>query len=374
MAGLYVHIPFCKSRCIYCGFYSTTRLAMCHRYIEALHGEMLIRRASQQQLQINTIYIGGGTPSVLSAQLLRKLFIYIYNVYELKNRVGSLEITVECNPDDITPQLVECLQHLHVNRVSMGVQTFDMQRLVLLKRRHNPKKVDEAVKQLRDAGIGNISIDLIYGFPQQTLSEWQSDVNQALKLNVEHISAYALSYEEDTPLYKMLKQGIVKEADDELQRSMYYYLKECLEHAGFEHYEISNFAKSGYRSRHNSSYWNHTPYIGLGAGAHSFNGNERTWNVSNLDQYISSIEEGILPSDGELLDSNTLYNEKVMTGLRTREGINLSSLSYNELNYCMLQAKPFINGGLLLKDNDKLVLSREGLFVSDMIISNLMIV
>ncbi|MBQ9357864.1 MAG: radical SAM family heme chaperone HemW [Prevotella sp.] len=369
MAGLYIHIPFCKSRCVYCAFYSTTRLNLCKRYVEALNKEMLLRKEETQQT-ISTIYLGGGTPSVLPMYLLKQLFIYINNVY--KNRVGEPEVTLECNPDDVTDAFVEGLRQLPVNRISMGVQTFDNKRLTILRRRHKSEQVAKAVEKLRQAGIRNISIDLIYGFPCQTLNEWEDDLDKALKLNVEHISAYALSYEEGTPLWQMLQDRLVEELDEETQRQMYYRLIERLELNGFEHYEISNFAKPGFRSRHNSSYWNHTPYIGLGAGAHSYSNNRRTWNVADIDNYIDSIEHGMLPADGETLDLTTLYNEQVMINLRTSAGLNLDSLSPDNRDYCLGQAETFIKGKLLAQKANSLVLTSDGLFVSDMVIAHLM--
>lgn len=369
MAGLYIHIPFCKSRCIYCGFYSTTCIQQASRYVGSLGCEMRLRPVPEGCLQ--TVYLGGGTPSILGRELLERLFLYINNVY----RVGeSTEITMECNPDDVTPDFADMLSELSVNRVSMGVQSFHAQRLSFLGRRHSVQQVTDAVWWLRQAGIENISIDLIYGFPGQTLSEWEQDIDAALGLQVEHVSAYALSYEEGTPLQLMLHEGKVKEVDEELSRSMYYCLKHRLERAGYEHYEISNFAKPGRRSRHNSAYWNHTPYIGLGAGAHSFDGKVRSWNVADLDEYMDAIDRGQVPLTYDVLDEVSMYNDLLMISLRTSNGLHLSQLSALQQSYCLQNAKPFIQSGLLIHRNGVLRLSEEGLFVSDMIICNLMMV
>lgn len=376
MAGLYVHLPFCKSRCIYCGFFSTTSIQHAPRYVDALCQEMVLRGTDGAfGHAIDTIYLGGGTPSVLSFELLQQLFLYINNVYgmEGEKEVGEgMEITMECNPDDVTPTFANHLKLLPVNRISMGAQTFNTQRLALLHRRHTPEQVFKAVSLLRKAGIKNISIDLMYGFPNQTLDEWRADVEKALQLDVEHLSAYALSYEEGTPLWNMLQQGLVCEVDEEVSRSMYYHLNEMLEKSDYEHYEISNFSKRGFRSRHNSGYWTHQPYIGIGAGAHSFNGKERTWNVANVEQYIHAIEHGVLPAEGEVLDGWTMYNDLLMTALRTREGLNLHRLNDIQRSFCLSQARPFLNDGLLRLNNDSLILTSKGLFVSDMIMSQLM--
>ena len=372
MAGLYIHIPFCASRCVYCGFFSTTRLDQRQAYVEALGREMRLRDCScNGKMRIETVYLGGGTPSQLSAEQLRQIFLYINNVYDVSPRA---EITIECNPDDITVPFVATLSQLPVNRVSMGAQTFNDERLRFLHRRHRAEQVGEAVKRLRSVGIANISIDLMYGFPGETMLEWNADIDAALALGVEHLSAYALSYEEGTPLYTMLQQGRVEELDEELQRAMYYTLKDRLEVAGYEHYELSNFARPGFRSRHNSSYWNHTPYIGLGAGAHSFDGRHRQWNVADIGQYVEAIGEDRVPADGEVIDDVTRYNETVMTALRTIDGIRLDMLSTSERAHCLTQAKKFLDcGWLCLPDDNTLRLTRDGLFVSDTIMSDLML-
>ena len=322
MAGIYIHIPFCRSRCIYCGFYSTTALDLRQRYVDALCREMEIRGTRKEEggkrndEEIETIYLGGGTPSQLSAAQLHQIFeaIYIYNnVYGQNISPSSFllppsstkEITIEVNPDDVTDEYAAALRQLPVNRVSMGIQTFDDQRLRFLHRRHTARQAIEAVSILRAAGINNLSIDLMYGFPGETLSDWQSDIDSALALNVEHISAYCLMIEEGTPLHRMLQhngdcplceqrselQGDCPQCvDEETERQMYYTLIDRLTAAGYEHYEISNFARPGFRSRHNSSYWNGTPYIGLGAAAHSYDIRSRSWNIADINAYIEKFQ------------------------------------------------------------------------------------
>ena len=412
MAGIYIHIPFCRSRCIYCGFYSTTALDLRQRYVDALCREMEIRGTRKEEggtrndEEIETIYLGGGTPSQLSAAQLQQIFeaIYIYNnVYGQNISPSSFllppsstkEITIEVNPDDVTDEYAAALQQLPVNRVSMGIQTFDDQRLRFLHRRHTSRQAIEAVSILRAAGINNLSIDLMYGFPGETLSDWQSDIDSALSLNVEHISAYCLMIEEGTPLHRMLQhngdcplceqrselQGDCPQCvDEETERQMYYTLIDRLTAAGYEHYEISNFARPGFRSRHNSSYWNGTPYIGLGAAAHSYDIRSRSWNIADINAYIKGIERGERLFEEELLDNDTRYNDAVTVGLRTCEGIDLNALPKKYRDYCMKNARRYLDDGLLELSvvgnltSPTLHLTRRGLFVSDMVMSDLMMI
>lgn len=374
MAGIYIHIPFCKSRCIYCSFYSTTLLDLRKKYINAVCREMELRKNYIRE-PFSTIYLGGGTPSLLDEAELTKLFLYINNVYDVDR---NAEITMECNPDDITPEFTNMLSRLPINRVSMGAQTFADSRLRLLHRRHNSDEVKHAVKLLREAGIKNISIDLMFGFPDESLSQWKEDISAALALNVEHISAYSLMYEENTPLWKMLDTGKVKEIDEELSLTMFKELVCQLTDAGYEHYEISNFARPGYRSRHNSSYWHQVPYIGLGAAAHSFDLNSRQWNVADLKLYIEEINNGIIPMEREELDNYTTFNDIITTALRTSDGIDLNAmetrLGKRYRNTLISAAGKHIEQGLLEIRHDRLRLTAEGIFISDMVMSDLMIV
>jgi len=322
---------------------------------------------------IGTIYLGGGTPSLLSHESLAQLFQQIDDVF---NVVDGAEITIECNPDDVTDDFVHMLATLPVNRVSMGAQTFSDQRLAFLHRRHQACQVPRAMDLLQDAGITNISVDLIYGFPDETIDEWKQDIDEVLKLKATHLSAYALSYEDGTTLKRMLDEGRVKELEDELQRNMYYYLEDRLLESGYEHYEISNFAKPGFRSRHNGNYWNHTPYLGIGAGAHSLvlEGGiySRQWNVDDLATYMAGVERGCLEKGTEMLDGQTWYNEQIMTALRTVEGLNINEVGIEMKDYCLQQARKYILTGWLQQVDNRLCLTREGLFVSDLVMSDLM--
>ena len=364
MAGIYVHIPFCKSRCIYCGFYSTTRTELRQQYVDALCKEIRMRK---DDALVETVYLGGGTPSQLSIQQLRQVFDTIYKYNKVSE---TAEVTIECNPDDVTEAFAEGISLLPVNRVSMGVQTFNDERLHFLRRRHTSAQVSAAVDRLRGAGIDNLSIDLMYGFPEETQKDWETDIRQACSLQVEHISSYCLTIEEGTSLARLGMEP----CDEETERTMYDTLIDRLEAAGYEHYEISNFAKPGYRSRHNSSYWTGIPYIGFGAAAHSFDGNRRSWNISDIRQYMDGLQLGQRQFEEELLDEDTSYNDTVTVALRTREGLNLSRLSEVHRQYCLRNAKRFIDDNLLIFDGERLHLTRRGLFVSDMIMSELMMV
>ena len=375
MAGLYVHIPFCSSRCVYCGFYSTTGLELRERYVDAVCKEISFRsenlEVGGERPQIGTVYLGGGTPSQLSTKQLKRILdsAYIYNKVE-----NDAEVTIEMNPDDVNKETADALRKLPVNRISMGAQTFNDERLRFLHRRHNASQVKEAVETLRQAGFKNISIDLMYGFPNQTLEEWKTDIEKALELDVEHISTYCLMYEEGTALYKLLEQGKVAEIDEELERDMYYTLIDTLESAGYEHYEISNFARKGYRSKHNSSYWHGVPYIGIGAAAHSFDIKTRSWNIADIRKYIEAMERGERLYEEELIDEETRYNDAITVALRTKEGLDLTTLPEDQRRYCIANAKRHIDAQLLKMADNHLALTKEGLFVSDMVMSDLMIV
>ena len=383
MAGLYIHIPFCESRCIYCGFYSTTSLRERDAYIEALCQEMALRQINDtlgEPAKIETIYLGGGTPSQLTSEQLVRLFEGINKNYG-SSLTEHIEITMECNPDDITPTLCRTIAQLPINRISMGIQTFSDERLRFLHRRHNAIEAKQAIKLLRKAGVGNISIDLMFGFPNETITEWTHDIREALSLNVEHLSAYSLMYEEGTTLYRLLQQEKIKEIDEETYLQMYEILIDELTAAGYEHYEISNFALPGYRSRHNSSYWHEVPYIGLGAAAHSYIRSPkvmRSWNIADINEYIHSIKQGRVVQESETLDINTRYNDLIATALRTSDGITLTKIKevFGDSLYRTLltEADKHIERHQMQIKEGRLMLTRNGLYVSDDIMSDFMLV
>lgn len=377
MAGLYVHIPFCATRCSYCGFYSTTKLDLQDRYVDSLCREIALRKeylssystdSKAANTIIRTIYIGGGTPSQLSRYSLEKLFYAIDTYLECSPE----EVTMEVNPDDVTNDLAETISALHINRVSMGAQTFDDNRLKFLNRRHKSFQVERAIDILHEHGVGNISIDLMFGFPGQTCDSWKEDVRRAISLDIQHISAYSLMYEEGTRLYRMLKENMIKEIDEEVSLNMYNELINILCDAGYEHYEISNFAKKGYRAQHNSSYWHDIPYLGIGAAAHSYNIKSRQWNVSDINKYIESISHDTVPFTFESIDADTHYNDIVTTELRTSEGIDLSRLDDKYVQYIVKQAARHVADKTVDINDGHLKLTREGLYISDMIMSDLM--
>lgn len=375
MAGLYIHIPFCKSRCIYCGFYSTTLSELQETYVNAACEEIRLRKDYLDE-PVSTIYLGGGTPSLLQPKHIEKIFdtIYKYN----KVAEGYIETTMECNPDDITPDFAKFLSTSPINRVSMGAQSFSDEILQFIRRRHNSKQISIAVERLRGADIGNISIDLMFGFPNESMSLWLSDIKKAVSLGVEHISAYSLMYEEDTQLYNLLKKGKVKELDEDTSLCMYNSLIYTLSSSGYEHYEISNFAKPNYRSRHNSSYWNGTPYWGIGSAAHSYDKKSRQWNISDIRKYIGQINMGIIPAEIEILSQDSMFDDMITTRLRTLEGIDLKSVKKDfgssYYDFLIKESKRHIAGGLLRydKESETLSLTRKGLYVSDDIMSDLM--
>lgn len=376
MAGLYLHVPFCSSKCSYCAFYSVTNNQLKQDYIEAVCKELYLRKHFFQDIHlknnqfdpvVNTVYFGGGTPSCLDESNFEKIFNAIYDCF------GSSfeEVTIECNPDDITLPYAKTLKK-YANRISLGIQTFNNDQLKLINRRHNAEEAINAVNIIKEVGISNISIDLIFGFPKETLADWLFDINQAIKLDVQHVSAYSLMFEEGTKLYHLLQKEEIEQISEDLSVEMYDVLIDKLSEAGLAQYEISNFAKPGFESRHNSSYWNETPYLGVGPSAHSYNLFTRSWNVSNVSQYVKSISKGILPLEEEQIDEITRYNDLITTALRTKEGIHLNTLQEDYAQYLLEQSSEFIKEGTMIKTNDnRLALTRKGYYISDAIMAEL---
>ncbi len=343
------------------------------QYVHSLLVEAQLRKNEIDGEPINTLYLGGGTPSVMPIELLKKLVDGLNKCLDLSH---VEEFTIEVNPDDVTHEYILSLRHLGVNRVSMGVQSFNDDELRAINRRHTAKQAIDAVRAIKDTGINNVSIDLIYGLPNQTLDTWQDNVEQAIALDVQHISAYCLSYEKGTRLWVMREQGKVSEASDELCVVMHNALVDTLKQAEFEHYEISNFARPGYRSRHNSSYWDFTPYLGLGAAAHSYDGNTRRYNPSSIKDYIEKLSNGNVAYIEEHLEWQERHNEEVMLRLRTSDGLDISLFKQhygdNACNTLLHNAQPFIKQDLLRLNNNTLSLSSIGVMMSDNIIRNLM--
>lgn len=374
MAGIYLHIPFCKRRCIYCDFYSTTATLKQEIFTQSICKEIVSRKAYLDGDLINTIYLGGGTPSQLTPTQLQQILQTIEQHYTIDKEA---EITIEGNPDDLTLEYLRILKELGFNRLSIGIQTFDDPLLKLLRRRHSAQQAIEAVEISRKAGFENISIDLIYGLPQQTPEGWEKDLQQAIDLTPEHISAYSLTYEEGTTLWKMRAAHRIREADEDTYLAYFKQLINTLRKAGYIQYEISNFSKPGFQSRHNSNYWKGIKYLGCGPSAHSFDGASRRWNQSDLDAYIHGINsKGEAPFESEQLDEMTRYNERIITSIRTMEGLSIEQLQHDfgeaYLNYCREQAQRYINQGLLIEQNGWLRLTETGIFLSDGIMSDLL--
>ncbi len=373
MAGLYIHVPFCAKRCLYCDFFSNTSMEYKEPYLSALLKEMEMQKDYLDSEPLETIYFGGGTPSQLSAADFESIFEHIFYLFPVEK---DMEITLEANPDDMTEEYVSSLQSLPFNRISMGIQSFHEDDLRFLNRRHTAKQAKQAVSLCKEKGFHNISIDLIYGLPNQSIEAWQRNLNEAIQLDIPHISAYHLIYEEGTKLNKLKEEGKVNTIDEEVSESQFIALIDTLQGAGYEHYEISNFAKPGYISKHNSSYWLGNKYLGLGPSAHSYNGENRQWNVLSLRDYLQGIDDHKLNIQLDFLTDESKYNDYIITGLRTMWGISLSHImtefGRDKLNYCLKQATPFIDRGLLRRFDDKLLLSRDGIFISDSIMSDLL--
>ncbi len=338
------------------------------RYVDALCLELRQRRGYLGGSDVKTVYFGGGTPSRLTPGQIGSVLQAIRAEYGLDSLI---ELTVECNPDDVTLRYVTALHDLGVNRISMGVQSFDDDMLRFLGRRHSSAQAADAVRICHQAGIGNVSIDLMYGLPGQTDEMQLHDLETAAGLDVQHISSYCLSYEEGSPLERLRASGRITPRSDESCAAMFDRMNDRLRRAGFEHYEISNFCRPGYSSRHNSSYWDGTPYLGVGAGAHSYDGRSRQWNPSDLDSYMTGVEQGAPRYETEQLSVTDRFNEMVMLRLRTAQGLDLRKLSGSDYERLMRSSRTLIDSGSLQIDGDRLFIPESRMFVSDSIISSL---
>jgi len=361
MAGLYVHIPFCKKRCRYCDFFSTTLLERREAYIEALLKEIQTRRDEAHD-PIRTIYLGGGTPSTLESKAVARILDTI-------GTAQAEEITMELNPGDATPEYMRDIRQAGINRLSIGIQSFQDPLLALIGRRHNAAQAIAAVKMAQQAGFDNLSIDLMYALPTQTMTQWQADIQTALQLGIQHISSYGLIYESGTPLTRQVEAGTLEAIDEDTENAMYDELCKRLKDNGFVHYEVSNFALPGYEAKHNSSYWDGTPYIGIGAGAHSYVEGVRSWNPDDLEAYMQGITDGQLIRESETLTDKDLYNERVMLELRTCRGIPESFTVQSRSNLDRLMQ----NDLLRKTDDGRIVATQQGLHILNRIIEDLMI-
>jgi len=373
MAGIYIHIPFCAKRCTYCDFYTEVAPKLIPVLVDSIVRELNVRKSYLQNETINTIYFGGGTPSILNPEEFSKIFETIFSIYSVDK---NAEITFEANPDDLTVDFFDSIKTLPFNRISIGIQSFDDEDLKRINRRHSAKQAAEAVKNAQNAGFTNISIDLIYGLPFQTIEKWNRQLDTALSLNIQHVSAYGLTYEEGTKLWKQRENGTVKPVIDETMNEMYLLLVNKMKENGFEAYEISNFAIRNFRSRHNSSYWKQDMYLGVGPSAHSYDLNSRQWNIASITKYISALENNTTFFEKEELTLFDRYNDYVMVSLRTLEGIDLAFLEQKfglELaTYCFVNIQSYIENNYVIHSDKKLSLTLEGIMISNQILIQLM--
>ena len=383
MAGIYIHIPFCKSRCRYCDFFSTTQLERREDYAHAIIAEFIDRQHLLTE-PVRTIYFGGGTPSQMPVASLRMILECLVNGakrlqfsgrshgelqdasdhHHSPDEIGDIELTLEANPGDITPEKARAWREMGFNRLSIGIQSFDDDLLHFIGRRHTAQEALQAVATAQAAGFDNISIDLMYALPSQTMEQWQKDVQLALHLGIQHISTYGLIYEDGTALTKLLMDNRLQPVDENLEMRMYDYLVEQLTANGFSHYEVSNFALPGRHSRHNSSYWNDTPYLGLGAAAHSYDGQHRQWNIADLDEYIRQALAHQLSPEIEHLTDEDRHTERVMLSLRTNQGVAKADIN-------MHKAEPYIEQGLLEDKGERVAATTQGFHILNRIIEDL---
>jgi oxygen-independent coproporphyrinogen-3 oxidase len=374
MAGIYVHIPFCKKLCFYCDFYHVISVNDNSAFIDALLKEASLRKDYLESETVSTIYFGGGTPSVFSVKDLGTILNHINKLFRVEQ---DCEISIELNPDDVLPAYLDGLKDLNINRISMGIQSWRDSDLKMLNRRHDSAQAIKALKDTLDAGFENITIDLIYGIPGMSLKEWESNLDFSLSFDIKHLSAYHLTFEPGTVFGKMLEKGTISEIDENESVAQFNILIEKAESAGFIQYEISNFGKPGYFSIHNSNYWKQVSYLGLGPSAHSFNGYSRQWNIRDLKGYIKLINAGKSFYESEELNSKTRFNEYIMTSLRTMWGIDLEYVEEmfekEGYDYIINLAGKFKNYGLMKQEKKSLILTNQGKLISDNIISEFMI-
>ena len=373
MSGIYIHIPFCKQACHYCDFHFSTSLKKKDELIDALTKELELRKEEFNGTSVDTIYFGGGTPSLLTNIELQSLIDSVYKNYKVSE---NPEITLEANPDDLSNQRIIELSQSPINRLSIGVQSFFEADLKLMNRAHNANEARTCLEQATTY-FDNISIDLIYGIQGASNAQWVQNIDTALSFNVSHISSYALTVEPKTALASFIENGIIADVDDEQAHEQFHILKERLESENYIHYELSNFGKEGFFSRNNSAYWQGKSYIGIGPSAHSFNGKQRGWNIRNNTKYINSIQKNELPIEIETLTETDQYNEYIMTGLRTIWGVSLHKVEEEFgivfKDYLIEQANVFINQHLLYIEKEHLRVTKKGQFLSDGIASELFI-
>ena len=372
MSAIYIHIPYCTRKCSYCNFFIKTIINDDKDLVEAIINELFIRKDYLETQKINSIYLGGGTPSILKDSLLEKIFIAINHNYILSE---NTEVTIECNPEDITKIKLENFKKLGINRISIGVQSFNNHDLIFLDRSHNAEQAINAIELCKEMNFENISIDLMYSLPNQNLSNWKENLNTALNLDIQHISCYSLTVKEKTKLQKQIKQNKVVVADDITSSEHFEILIEKCKSQGFSQYEISNFCKNNLYSKHNVSYWGNNSYLGIGPSAHSYNKKSRQWNVSNNRLYIHNLKKNKLIFETEQLSNKDLYNEYIMKTLRTKWGSNINYIEKTHgikfVKHLNKETNKWRESGHLYNDKNKILLTNKGKFISDSVISDL---
>lgn len=373
---IYLHIPFCKQKCSYCNFHFSTSLNFKEEMIAALKKEIFLRKDELENKNLKSLYFGGGTPSILKVDELKSIIDEVLKYFSFDS---DIEITLEANPDDLDRIFLKELARTEINRLSIGTQSFFNEDLLLMNRAHNAGEAESSIKRAQDFGFENISIDLIYGSPTSNFEIWKENLNKTIELQVPHISSYALTVEPKTALNQWIKQNKIAAPKEAEQNKEFYYMSELLRDNGFDHYEISNFGKPGFHSKHNSAYWKYQEYLGIGPSAHSYNGrNERSWNVANNKLYINSLNENVLAKETEILSEKDQFNEMLMIGLRTVWGVDLIRLNekFSEeiLDYFQKEIKKKIEDGVLLIENGHLKIPEKHWFLADGIASDLFLV
>ncbi len=371
MSGIYIHIPFCKQACHYCNFHFSTSLKSKDVLVSAICKEILIQKNYLTEKSLSSIYFGGGTPSLLTDEELGQIFTTIGQVFSWDNKT---EITLEANPDDITFEKLNSFKKWGINRLSIGIQSFFDEDLKWMNRAHNANEAEFCIKMAQDAGFDNITMDLIYGSPTTTHEMWAKNIDIALSLDIPHISSYCLTVEENTALHHHVKTGKKSAPDSDKASRQYTSLIDRLTAFGYDHYEISNFAKPEKYAIHNTNYWKGVHYLGIGPSAHSYNGDTRTWNIANNQKYIHALQEGKIPSETETLNINTQYNEYIMTGLRTMWGVDLAKIKNfgdSFSSYFVENIIDEIKAGFVIQDGSNFTLTQAGKHFADGVASNL---
>ena len=375
MAGIYIHIPFCRQKCYYCDFYKTVNTSLLGKYLQALQTELLQRKNYIEGEIIETIYFGGGTPSVLSGDEINEIIRFISHNFQV---VNFPEITLEANPDDLTTDYLQEIYRAGVRRLSIGIQSFDDELLKKMNRRHNAAQAVEAIEKAAETGFNDISIDLIYGLPGLDNKQWKNGLLKVFKLPVTHLSAYHLTYHEGTPFYTWLKKGTLKQLTETESIRQFETLVKLARENGFEHYEISNFARNGLYSKHNTSYWTGKKYLGVGPSAHSFNGESRRWNVAHTEKYIKAVLHNEIYAEEEILTDANRYNEYVLTRIRTMWGVSVAEIEHHfgieKSLYFQQNMEKYVHSGLAIRTGETFALTQKGWFVSDEISASLMFV